>query len=129
MSHKNNNRSITNPDELNKCRQYTSPTTWIILGVVILSLASLFAWSFMYKIQEKITGMASIINGEVTLTISDVNRSKLAVGQKVYIADKVGEILSFDDNTPVISLFDLVDDDYTYTIVVNELRPIDFLIK
>lgn len=130
MSKINKNIGITNPDELNKHLQYTSITTWIVLGAVILSLAGLFTWSFIYKIQEKITGMASISSGAVTLTIEESQKPRLAVGQKVYIADKVGEILSFDDGNPVVSLFDLEDgSNYIYTIVVKEMRPIDFLIK
>ena len=130
MSKKNKNIGITNPDELNKHLQYTSISTWIILGAVILSLAGLFTWSFIYKIQEKITGKASISSGAVTLTIEESQKPRLAVGQKVYIADKVGEIKSIDDGNPVISLFDLEDgSNYTYTIVVKEMRPIDFLIK
>ena len=130
MSKKNKNIGITNPDELNKHLQYTSISTWIILGAVILSLAGLFTWSFIYKIQEKITGKASISSGAVTLTIEESQKPRLAVGQKVYIADKVGEIKSIDDGNPVVSLFDLEDgSNYTYTIVVKEMRPIDFLIK
>ena len=130
MSKKNKNIGITNPDELNKHLQYTSITTWIVLGAVILSLAGLFTWSFIYKIQEKITGKASISSGAVTLTIEESQKPRLAAGQKVYIADKVGEIKSIDDGNPVISLFDLEDgSDYTYTIVIKEMRPIDFLIK
>ena len=130
MSKKNKNIGITNPDELNKHLQYTSITTWIILGAVILSLAGLFTWSFVYKIQEKITGKALIASGVVTLNVEESQKPRLAAGQKVYIADKVGEILSFDDGNPVVSLFDLEDgSNYTYTIVVSEMRPIDFLIK
>lgn len=130
MSKKNKNIGITNPDELNKHLQYTSITTWIVLGAVILSLVGLFTWSFIYKIQEKITGKASISSGAVTLTIEESQKPRLAVGQKVYIADKVGEIKSIDDGNPVVSLFDLEDgSNYTYTIVVKEMRPIDFLIK
>ncbi len=130
MSKKKEKIAINNPDELNKHLQYTSITTWIVLGAVILSLAGLFTWSFVYKIQEKITGKASISSGAVTLTIEESQKPRLAVGQKVYIADKVGEIKSIDDGNPVVSLFDLEDgSNYTYTIVVKEMRPIDFLIK
>ena len=130
MSRKKEKVGITNPDELNKHLQYTSITTWIVLGAVILSLAGLFTWSFVYKIQEKITGNASISSGAVTLTIEESQKPRLAVGQKVYIADKVGEIKSIDDGNPVVSLFDLEDgSNYTYTIVLKEMRPIDFLIK
>lgn len=126
---KNKVKTISNPDELNKHLQYTSRFTWVILGAVLLSLLGVFLWSFLYRIPEKITGNALISNHQVTLNIQESLKPKLAVGQKVYIADKVGEILSIDDGSPVVSSFDLVDNEYNYTIVVNELRPIDFLIK
>ena len=130
MSKKKERIGISNPDESNKHLQYTSVTTWVVLGAVILSLVGLFTWSFVYKIQEKITGKASISSGAVTLTIEESQKPRLAVGQKVYIADKVGEIKSINDGNPVVSLFDLEDgSDYTYTIVIKEMRPIDFLIK
>ena len=130
MSRKKEKIGISNPDELNKHLQYTSITTWIVLGAVILSLAGFFTWSFVYKIQEKITGKAAISSGAVSLTIEESQKPLLAAGQKVYIADKVGEILSINDGNPVVSLFDLEDgSNYTYTIVVKEMRPIDFLIK
>lgn len=118
---------ITNPDELNKHLQYTSFVTWAILGAVILSLAGFFTWSFVYKIQDKIVGEATINNGEVVLNIDEKQKSRLQAGQKVYIADQVGEILSIEDDTPIISLFDLEDDIYSFTVVVKEMRPIDFL--
>ena len=130
MSKKNKNIGITNPDELNKHLQYTSVTTWIVLGAVILSLAGLFTWAFVYKIQEKITGKAYITSGVVTLNVEESQKPRLATGQKVYIADKVGEILSIDEGNPVVSLFELEDgSNYTYAIDVSEMRPRDFLIK
>lgn len=129
MSKRKERIGISNPDELNKHLQYTSVTTWLVLGMVILFLVGLLTWSFIYKIQEKITGRAVINSGVVTLTIEDSQKPRLAIGQKVYIANKVGEITSLNDGEPVVSLFDLADDVYTYTIVVKEMRPIDFLIK
>ena len=126
---KHKEKSFSNPDEFNKHLQYTSVTTWVILGAVILSLTALLVWSFVYKIQDKITGKAVITSGEAALVVEESQKSRLAVGQKVYIADKVGEILSIEDGTPIISLFDLADNEYTYTIVVREIKPIEFLIN
>ena len=122
-------KSYSNPDEFNKHLQYTSFVTWLILGAVILSFAALFTWSFLYKIQDKINGKAVISSHEATLVVEQSQKSLLAVGQKVYIADKVGEILSIEDGEPIVSLFDLDDNDYTFTIIVKEMRPIDFLLS
>ena len=119
---------ISNPDELNKRLQYTSPVTWIILGLVTSLIVGLFVWSFIYKIKVKITGSASISSHVATLVVQDGDLKKLAVGQTVYISNLEGKILHFDDNNqPVVSDFDLSDGNYTYTIIVKEMKPIEFL--
>jgi len=121
-------QSISNPDELNRHLQYTSPITWIVLGFSICALVGFLAWSCIYKLKEKISGAANIVNGEVVLVVEESKISRLEVGQKVYILDQEGEILSVDNNKPVVSSFNLNDGEYTYTIVLKEIRPIDFLI-
>jgi len=120
-------KGFSNPEEFNKHLQYTFPTTWIILGAVIVLLGGFFVWSFIFKLQVKITGKAKVFENKVTLTIEESQKQSLAVGQKVYIADKVGEIIAINDGEPVVSSFDLADNDYTYTIVLKEMHPIDFL--
>lgn len=120
-------KSISNPDELNKNLQYTSPFTWIILGVSVLALVAFFVWSSIYKIKVKIFGDASIKDGQVVLLIDESNKTKLAVGQTVIINDKEGTILSFNNDEPVVSSFDLSDGDYKYTIILEEVKPIEFL--
>ena len=126
---KKNNKNITNPDELNKNLQYSSPVTWIVLISAVFLLVGFFVWSSIYKIQVKLTGTANIVGGEVTLQIDEQKLDELEKGQKVYISGVEGEILSFNDNQPVISTFALADGEYAYYIVIKELKPIDFLLK
>lgn len=125
---KNNNKTITNPDELNKNLQYSSPIIWIILTSVVFLLLGFFVWSCIYSITLKLTGMASINEGQVTLVIEERSIRKLQVGQKVYIAGQEGEILSIKDDQPVISTFSLQDGDYEYYIVIGEKKPVEFLL-
>ncbi len=120
-------KSISSPDELNKNLQYTSPFTWIILGASVLALAGFFAWSCLFTLKVKIFGDATVKDGQVVLAIEESKKSKLAVGQKVIINDKEGSIISITNNEPVISEFDLQDGNYTYTIILEEIKPIEFL--
>ena len=120
-------KSISNPDELNKNLQYTSPLTWIILGASVLALAGFFVWSCLFTLKVKIFGDATVKDGEVVLAIEDSKKSKLAVGQKVIINDKEGSIITINNNEPVVSKFDLQDGNYTYTIILEEIKPIEFL--
>ena len=120
--------NITNPDDLDKVLKHTSPMTWITLGIVAALLISFFVWSLIYKVAIKITGIANINNSEVTLHVEESHLTELVVGQKVYIKDKEGEILSIkDDGQPVVSNMTLDDGEYTYYIVVKEVHPFDFL--
>ena len=120
-------KTISNPDELNENLQYTSPFTWIILSISVFVLLGFFVWASLCKIKVKINGDASIKSGQAVLVIEDSNKEKIEVGQKVIIGDKEGTILSFEDNTAVVSSFDLTDGNYKYTIILDEIRPIEFL--
>lgn len=126
---KKNVTNITNPDDLDKVLKHTSPFTWISLGIVAALLMTFFAWSLIYKIAIKITGIANVNSNEITLHVEESRLNELAVGQKVYINDKNGEILSIkDDGQPVVSNMNLEDGEYTYFIVLKEVHPFEFLI-
>ena len=122
-------KSISNPDELNKNLQYTSPFTWIILGASALALIGFFVWSCLFTIKVKVFGNATVKDGEVVLVVEESNKNKLAIGQKIIISDKEGSIISIDNNEPVVSRFDLEDGNYTYTLILEERKPIDFLLN
>ena len=121
--------SISNPSELNKHLQNTSPSTWIILFLVAFLLIGFFVWASIYELQIKIMGVAQITSGEVTLNVKQADLNKLKEGQKVYIADKEGTILSFNDKQPVVSHFELSDGEYTYKVIIGEKKPIEYLIN
>ena len=126
---KKNNITISNPDELNKHLQHTSIMTWIVLTLVTAILIGFFVWASIYKLVIKVTGVATITSGEATLVVKDNDLNKLEIGQTVTISNQKGEILSFDnDGQPVVSTFDLDDGKYTYSIVVGEKKPIEFLL-
>ena len=125
---KNKQVRISNPDELNKHLQHTSFFTWLILGVAISLLAGFFVWSLLYKMTIKIKGTANVTNHVAVLLLEDSDLDKLKVGQKVYIQDKEGEILSFENKQPVISTFELSDGEYTYKVIIGEKTPFDFLL-
>lgn len=123
--------SISSPDDLNSHLQRTSIITWLTLILVILVLGAFFVWASIAKIPVKvITGDAHIQNGNVTLHVEEKDLEKLKVGQTVYILEVKGEILSIEeDGQPVVSTFDLPDQDTKYTIWIEEIRPIEFLLK
>ena len=127
MKKSNKISRISSPEELNKHLQSTSFFTWIALGTVIFCVIGLFVWAFVYKIKYVIANVATINHGEVNLVLNKEDLSSLKVGQKVYIENIEGSILSIkEDGYPVISNFSLDDGSYDYYIVIKEMRPIDY---
>lgn len=125
---KKENVSISNPDELNKHLQSSSPVTWIVLGTTIAVMLAFFVWSFLFKLPIKLSGAATVEAGQASLVVSEKGKDKLEAGQKIYILDQEG-VLSFVDGKPVVNNLTLADGSYTYRtdIVLEEIRPIDFL--
>lgn len=125
---KKNSAPISSPEELNKRLQSTSFVTWLILFLISIILIGFFVWASIFKIPVKVTGSALINSGETTLKVNENDLNKLQIGQVVTINDQKGEILSFNnDDQPVVSKFDLVDGEYTYSIIVSEKRVISFV--
>ena len=121
--------SVSNPDELNKYLQKSSFAVWFILGIVVSILLSFFVWSVVYKVKVKISGLADISGGEVTLHVEEKSLKQLEIGQKVYIQNQELEISSLDDNRQqTLTKSTLEDGEYPYYIVVKEVKPIEFLI-
>ena len=119
---------ISNQEEFNKHLQHTSPTTWIVLGLVVAMLIAFFAWSFLFKLTVRFSGQAEVLSGAVSIKMTNSELKKVKVGSKIYINDIEGEIISFTNNQPVVSNFALEDGEYTY-VALGEARPIDFLLN
>ena len=124
---KKNAPTISNPDELNHHLQHTSLGTWVVFGVVVALLAGLFAWGFFGTLTLKITGMASVVDGQASLVVSSIDRAKLAQGQKVYILQQEGEITSLSKEKPLAASFALVDGEYPFTVVLRVIHPIELM--
>ena len=119
--------NISNPDELNKHLQRTSPSTWVILGVIIAFLVSFFGWTFFGSIPIKVSGTATLSNGEASLVVPLADKKRISLGQKVSISDKEGEISTVNENQIIAKFFDLPDGEYFYSIFIEMKHPISFL--
>ena len=121
-------KRISRPEELNAYLESTTPFPWIAFSLAILALIGFFLWGSIAKIPMKLKGEASLVNGSVTLHIEEKRLPECKVGQKVYIAEEVGEIIAIqEDGQPIVSNFaNLPDGKYEYTILLKEVRPIEY---
>ena len=122
--------TISSPDELNKGLQHTSPITWVILVSILALLLVFFAWGMFTRLPAKLSGSATVTDGVATLRYKTSEAKDIKVGLKVYINDKEAEILTVfaDTNTAETTSFDLENGNYTYYVVIKEIRPLDFLL-
>ena len=126
---KKENFNISSPDDLNKHLQRSSPATWIILGVVVLMVIGFFTWSIIYRIKVKVSGYAEVISGVASLNVDSNSLNKIKAGQVVHISSEQG-LLSFnDDKKPIVSGLTLSNGNYTYYIIIQELRTFYFLVR
>ena len=122
--------TISSPDELNKGLQHTSPITWVILIGILALLLAFLAWGMFTRIPAKLSGSATITDGVATLRYKASDAKDIKAGQKVTINGKEAEILTVfkDTNTAQTTSFELENGNYTYYVVVKEIRPLDFLL-
>ena len=103
----------------------TSKTSSIDVSVKILEDKENYKISCTYTNEQDYTGMGEMAKALLGKELYD----KISQFVPIYTASKEGEILSIkDDGQPVISNMVLEDGEYTYSIVLREVRPFDFLI-
>ncbi|MBE5898584.1 MAG: hypothetical protein E7279_03190 [Lachnospiraceae bacterium] len=126
---KKENQNISNPDELNKILQKTNPLVWITLGIVLLVLVLLLAWSVITTLEIKTHGTANVKSQMASIYVDEAKADGIDVGDKIYISGKEGEIVGVEnDGHYTSSNIQLDDGEYDAYIVVKEIRPIEFLL-
>ena len=120
-------KRISTPEKLNEHLQATSPVTWILLGAIILCLFGFFIWSFTANITYKLQGTAVVSDGVITFECDEARLKDIEVGQKVIIDGSSGEVTSITDGDIKVSINDLNDGEYQYTIILKTIHPIEYL--
>ena len=124
---------VSNPDELDDYLHVTNTKVWVILAVVIVLLAGLFAWSTVGTLETTLDVTATVKDGEIIVFPVGRSTAQMAEGmilrvdgQEVKI-EKTGR----SESGQVIGAahIQLEDGSYTGTIVVESTRPIDFLLE
>lgn len=124
------NKNISGPEELDKILKRTNPVVWIVLGVHILLLLNFFLWTIFATIEQKVEMTAVVSDRSVAIYSEEESVKSIAAGQKVYIEDEAGTVLSVeDDGTVLISDMPLKDGAYKCKIIIREIKPVEFLMN
>ena len=119
------------PDELTDYLKVTNSGVWAILVAIVLLLVGILAWACVGTLPTKATAKAIVQDNTAAVLIAEPYVA--SEGMSVNISDQQSRIghITTDEYGRTIGLCDvnLPDGTYDGTVVVDETRAIDFLLK
>ena len=124
---------ISSPEDLTGYLRVTNPGMWIILAAVIVLLAGLFAWSAVGTLEATVDATAIVQDHTAQIVASGQGADELEAGMPLRIASQELVIASVDydeyGRATAYAELPLPDGSYDATIVVEQTRPIEFLLE
>ena len=124
---------ISSPEDLTSYLRVTSPGMWIILAAVIALLVGLFTWSAVGTLETSVDATAIVQDHTAQIVASGQGADELEAGMPLRIASQEFVIASADydeyGRATAYAELPLPDGSYDATIVVEQTRPIEFLLE
>ena len=124
---------ISSPEDLTGYLRVTSPGLWIILAAVIALLVGVFAWSAVDTLETTVDATAIVGNHTAQIVVSSQGADTLQAGMPLRISSQEFVIASVDydefGRAVAYAEVSLPDGTYDATIVVEQTRPIEFLLE
>ncbi len=124
---------ISSPEDLASYMRVTSPGMWVILAAVIILLAGLCAWAAVGTLETTVDATAVIQNHTAQIVATGQGAEELKAGMQLRIASQEFVIASvnYDEygRAAAYAELPLPDGSYDATIVVEQTRPIEFLLE
>lgn len=122
---------ISSPEKLTDYLRVTSPGIWAVLGAVIILLGGLFVWASVGTLETKADVKVMVADHKAVIVADGA--TVLAEGMPVKIATENCVIASTDSDDYGriygITEVSLPDGTYDGTAVIEQIRPIDFLLE
>ena len=122
---------ISSPEKLTEYLRVTSPGVWVILGAVIVLLGGMIIWASIGTLETKVS-VRVMVEDHTAVVVTD-GSAVLAAGMPVKISTESSLIAATakDDYGRVYGITEVALPDGTYegTAVIEQIRPIDFLLK
>ena len=122
---------ISSPEKLTDYLRVTSPGIWAVLGAVIILLGGLFVWASVGTLETKADVKVMVADHKAVIVADGA--TVLAEGMPVQIATENCVIASTDSDDYGriygITEVSLPDGTYDGTAVIEQIRPIDFLLE
>lgn len=122
---------ISSPEKLTDYLRVTSPGIWVVLGAVIILLGGMFIWASIGTLETKVS--VKVMVDDYTAVIISDGTTVLEEGMPVQISTQNCYIAATaqDEYGRVYGLTEVTLPDGTYDgiAVVEQVRPIDFLLE
>ena len=124
---------ISSPEDLTGYLRVTSPGMWIILAAVIALLVGVFSWSAVGTLETTVDATAIVQDHTAQIVASGQGADELKAGTPLRIASQEFVIASVDydayGRATALAELPLPDGSYDATVVVEQTRPIEFLLE
>ena len=124
---------ISSPEDLTGYLRVTSPGMWIVLAAVIALLVGVFAWSAVGTLETSVDATAIVQNHTAQIVAADQGADTIQAGMPLRIASQEFVIASVDydeyGRATAYAEVSLPDGSYDATVVVEQTRPIEFLLE
>ncbi|MCR4688741.1 MAG: hypothetical protein K5745_04215 [Saccharofermentans sp.] len=122
---------LSSPDKLTQYLKVTNPGIWFFLGIVILSLTALFLWAGIGTLKTTANARVNVTDHLAYVVIDGSNI--ITEGMTLSVRSEEYDIVSTGTDeygrTYGITEVMLPDGSYDGTVVVDEVRPIEFLLQ
>jgi len=122
---------ISSPEQLTDYLRVTSPGVWLVLIAVLILLGSLIAWASIGTLET--TSQVKVVVTDHTAEIVSTQGAELAGGMPLHISGQDAKVASAKKDeygrSVGIAEVELPDGIYDGTVVTDETRPIEFLLK
>jgi len=122
---------ISSPEKLTEYLRVTNPGIWIVLSAVILLLGGILIWAAIGTLETKADAKV-LVEDHVAMVVTDgTARLKDGMPLRILSGDYIIAATTEDDYGRVYGITEvpLPDGSYDGTVVVDQVRPIDFLLE
>lgn len=142
---------IKSPDALNDYIHVARPSTWLVLGAIVLFLIGIIVWGVFGRVTLEVNGFSVVEGGRIWVLVDQKDMSRVEPGMEIRIGENKGEVeIVYPETSTLGEQCDLygiypgshdrdqvvggvegtmriADGSYDCTIVLKSLAPISLL--
>ena len=83
---------VKSPDALNEYIRVARPSTWLVLGAIVLFLVGICVWGVFGRITLQVEGPSLIENGKIWVLVDQKDIDRVQPGMEIRIGESKGEV-------------------------------------